>query len=331
MTSRPRSYSTAGQPCLMDLFFGQLIAGLSYGSTLFLVSAGLTLIFGVTRVVNFAHGSLYMLGAYIAYTITDAVDPKCIQFFRRPAFGGARGCGCWRLDRSGLASAPLLVARNFPAARDLWRRVDRAGRCVGDLGPDGTVRAARAGTKGRIEIAGALRSPVFDLRLIVGPCCLRAAVVGDQPHAVGRMGASRCARSRDRWCTGLERACALYVGVRAWRISRRSRRSVADPARNRQFANGPRHSDRSVRRGRRRWPGFVTGAFWSALLIGLLHAFGSWWLPQSTLVLIFVVMAVVLILDRMACWVALKHRSRLACIYMHRPWRRSALAASLGR
>jgi branched-chain amino acid transport system permease protein len=35
--------------------------------------------------------------------------------------------------------------------------------------------------------------------------------------------------------------------------------------------------------------------FWAALLIGMLHAFGSWWLPQSTLVLIFVVMAVVLI------------------------------------
>ena len=36
---------------------------------LFLVAAGLTLIFGVTRVVNFAHGSLYMLGAYIAYSL----------------------------------------------------------------------------------------------------------------------------------------------------------------------------------------------------------------------------------------------------------------------
>ena len=41
--------------------------------------------------------------------------------------------------------------------------------------------------------------------------------------------------------------------------------------------------------------GSVTGAFWAAMLIGMLHAFGSWWLPQSTLVLIFVVMAVVLI------------------------------------
>jgi branched-chain amino acid transport system permease protein len=46
----------------------QLLNGLASASALFLVSAGLTLIFGVTRVVNFAHGSLYMLGAYIAYS-----------------------------------------------------------------------------------------------------------------------------------------------------------------------------------------------------------------------------------------------------------------------
>jgi branched-chain amino acid transport system permease protein len=48
--------------------FAQLLNGLAGASALFLVAAGLTLIFGVTRIVNFAHGSLYMLGAYIAYT-----------------------------------------------------------------------------------------------------------------------------------------------------------------------------------------------------------------------------------------------------------------------
>ena len=48
-------------------FLLQLLNGLSSASALFLVAAGLTLIFGVTRVVNFAHGSLYMLGAYFAY------------------------------------------------------------------------------------------------------------------------------------------------------------------------------------------------------------------------------------------------------------------------
>ncbi|HYT96617.1 MAG TPA: ABC transporter permease, partial [Casimicrobiaceae bacterium] len=47
----------------------QLLNGLASASALFLVAAGLTLIFGVTRIVNFAHGSLYMLGAYAAYSI----------------------------------------------------------------------------------------------------------------------------------------------------------------------------------------------------------------------------------------------------------------------
>ena len=47
----------------------QLLNGLASASSLFLVAAGLTLIFGVTRIVNFAHGSFYMLGAYVAYAI----------------------------------------------------------------------------------------------------------------------------------------------------------------------------------------------------------------------------------------------------------------------
>lgn len=47
----------------------QLLNGLAGASSLFLVAAGLSLIFGVTRIVNFAHGSLYMLGIYIAYSL----------------------------------------------------------------------------------------------------------------------------------------------------------------------------------------------------------------------------------------------------------------------
>jgi branched-chain amino acid transport system permease protein len=55
-------------------FLLQLLNGLSSASALFLVSAGLTLIFGVTRVVNFAHGSLYMLGAYCAYATGELLS-----------------------------------------------------------------------------------------------------------------------------------------------------------------------------------------------------------------------------------------------------------------
>ena len=53
----------------------QTSTGLIVGALLFLVAAGLTLIFGVLRIINFAHGSLYMLGAYIAlsaYRLTDS-------------------------------------------------------------------------------------------------------------------------------------------------------------------------------------------------------------------------------------------------------------------
>ncbi len=49
-------------------FASQFLIGLSRGMIFFIVSAGLTLVFGVLRVSNFAHGSLYMLGAFLAYT-----------------------------------------------------------------------------------------------------------------------------------------------------------------------------------------------------------------------------------------------------------------------
>ena len=54
-------------------FFLQFLNGLASASALFLVAAGLTLIFGVTRIVNFAHGSLYMLGAFSAYTFGNTL------------------------------------------------------------------------------------------------------------------------------------------------------------------------------------------------------------------------------------------------------------------
>ena len=51
----------------------QALNGLASASGLFFVAAGLSLIFGVTRIINMAHGSLYMLGAYIAVTLSTSV------------------------------------------------------------------------------------------------------------------------------------------------------------------------------------------------------------------------------------------------------------------
>src|SRR5574341_1120142 len=54
----------------MSLLLVQLLSGLANAMFLFLVASGLSLIFGVTRIVNFAHGSFFMLGAYIACSLT---------------------------------------------------------------------------------------------------------------------------------------------------------------------------------------------------------------------------------------------------------------------
>ena len=54
----------------MDLFLVNIIDGLVYGLLLFMLSAGLTLIFSMMGVLNFAHASFYMLGAYFAYQIS---------------------------------------------------------------------------------------------------------------------------------------------------------------------------------------------------------------------------------------------------------------------
>ncbi len=57
----------------MEFFTVSMLNGLSYGLLLFMLSSGLTLIFSMMGVLNFAHASFYMLGAYIAYSIASVV------------------------------------------------------------------------------------------------------------------------------------------------------------------------------------------------------------------------------------------------------------------
>jgi branched-chain amino acid transport system permease protein len=54
----------------MEFFIISMLNGLSYGLLLFMLSSGLTLIFSMMGVLNFAHASFYMIGAYIGYTLT---------------------------------------------------------------------------------------------------------------------------------------------------------------------------------------------------------------------------------------------------------------------
>ena len=58
-------------------FLIQLLNSVQYGLLLFMLAAGLTLIFGIMGVVNLAHGSFYMLGAYLAWSLACCSKNCC--------------------------------------------------------------------------------------------------------------------------------------------------------------------------------------------------------------------------------------------------------------
>ncbi len=69
----------------------QLLNGLVYGMLLFLLSAGLSLIFGLLRVINLAHGSFYMLGAFVGLAVLQTTGNFWIALFDAPLLVGLLG------------------------------------------------------------------------------------------------------------------------------------------------------------------------------------------------------------------------------------------------
>ncbi|PYM70133.1 MAG: branched-chain amino acid ABC transporter permease [Candidatus Rokuibacteriota bacterium] len=74
----------------LSFAFAQSLSGLTAAMFLFLIASGLSLIFGVLRVLNFAHGTFYMLGAYSAYQIVQWLGTGPITFWIA-ALGAATG------------------------------------------------------------------------------------------------------------------------------------------------------------------------------------------------------------------------------------------------
>lgn len=65
----------------IEFYLFILINGLSQGMVLFIVASGLSLVFGVLRVINFAHGSLYMIGAYLAFSLSTLLPTGSMLSF----------------------------------------------------------------------------------------------------------------------------------------------------------------------------------------------------------------------------------------------------------
>ncbi len=157
----------------MDLasFIVQLLNGLAGASSLFLVAAGLSLIFGVTRIVNFAHGSFFMVGIYVAYSLVTRFSSTI---------------GFWPAILAAALSVAILGAL---VEMTLMRRIYRAPELFQLLatfalvlvikdavlwfwGPEELLGPRAPGFKSAVQILG--RSfPSYDLLLIVlGPVIL---------------------------------------------------------------------------------------------------------------------------------------------------------------
>jgi branched-chain amino acid transport system permease protein len=85
----------------------QTLNGLFSAALLFLLASGLTLVFGVMRVVNIAHGSFYMLGVYVAFTIVRATGSLLLGAIAAMVVVGAIAFGVERLFLGRFAGRPL--------------------------------------------------------------------------------------------------------------------------------------------------------------------------------------------------------------------------------
>ncbi len=156
----------------MDFLLAQLLTGLAGASSLFLVAAGLTVIFGVTRVVNFSHGSLAMLGTYIGWSILTRL-PRDPAFFTLGVLLAAAATGL-----VGLLIEVALLRRIYRAP-ELFQLLATFGvvLIVQDLtlaawGPNDLALPRAPWLRGFVEV-GTQRVPFYDLVLIgVGPVVL---------------------------------------------------------------------------------------------------------------------------------------------------------------
>jgi branched-subunit amino acid ABC-type transport system permease component len=149
--------------------FAQSLSGLTAAMFLFLIASGLSLIFGVLRVLNFAHGSFYMLGAYLAYQIVQWVGTGTGRFWWA-VIGAALGIAIF----GGLVERLLL--RHLYAKEELYQLLFTYALVLvlGDVAKrfwgTGQLSISRPpGLTGALEIFGT-RLPHYNLFiLLLGP------------------------------------------------------------------------------------------------------------------------------------------------------------------
>src|SRR6201995_10794 len=278
----------------MAFYVVQFLTGLASAASLFLVASGLSIIFGVTRIVNFAHGAFYMLGAYVAFTLTE-------RFSVAIGFWGGIFAAALIVAVVG-ALVEMILLRRIYHVPELFQLLATFGLTlmVEDLvvliwGPSDLLGRRAPGFKGAVDFFGQ-NIPSYELFLIVlGPVVLgilwllfqrtrwgvlvRAAT--QDPGMVAALGVDQ------KWLFTSVFAVGVFLAALGGALQ--IPRDAVNHALDLRIIvdvfvvvviGGL---------------GSIIGAFVAAVLVSELNAFGILIFPKISIILVFLVMAVVLI------------------------------------
>ncbi|MBN9259292.1 MAG: branched-chain amino acid ABC transporter permease [Hyphomicrobium sp.] len=271
----------------------QTTSGLIIGMLLFLVAAGLTLIFGVLKVVNFTHGSFYMLGAYLALTVNGLTDSYFLAVLAAAAGVGLFALVFERFFMSKVYGSNVLMQLLVCYAFILI--LDDAVKII--WGPEfKSMGMATVFQKPPLFIAGGI-VPVFYLFLIIVTLILslvlwliitrtkfgtvvRAAAVN--PSMVSALGIN----------TGLVYSGVFVLGGMLAGLAG----GLAAPVRSLTAGMGFSILIESFIVTVIGGMGSIAGALLGSIMIGLVRSFGSIGFPLFVEGLMFLLMAIILIL-----------------------------------
>ena len=278
----------------------QLLGGLSHATTLFLMASGLTLIFGVTRIVNFAHGSFFMLGALVAAHAVTGWWPGLAD--TALGYAGAMLLGALLASALG-ALAEWWLLRRMRQASELYQLVATFGLTLAlhdamlwVFGPQEVFAPRFPGLKGAVAV-GEAYFPTWQLfTLALGPLVwlvlhllLTRTAWGHQVKAA--------TQDRDMLDALGVNPAPLMLSVVMLGCG------LAGLAGALQLPREPAHLQMDMAMVVETFVvvvtgglGSVGGAFAAAVLIGVIHALGVALVPEATLVLVFLTMGVVLVL-----------------------------------
>lgn len=278
------------------LIFLQFMNGISHGMYLFIIAAGLTLILGTLRVLNFAHGAFYMIGGYVTYSLVAyfATIPGAFWWSVLGA-GFVLGAMAWAIERSMLRH--LYERDHMYQLLFTFALVLFAGDLVKVLwGTDVLSVSLPPGFTGATKI-GSFFYPTYRLLL----CAIGVVIAIVLWALINRTRAGRMIRAAT-----LDREMLEALGINVGRVymivfvagSALAGIGGALAAPAIALAPGMDHEIIVecfiivVIGGL----GSLGGAFLGALILGLLNSFGIMLVPDFEIVLVFLLMVVVLMI-----------------------------------